>query len=323
VNQPADQPRAAARAGARASGPATAEPPGLPRVGGAPISWGACEVPGWGEMPDPETVLAEMSRLGLRGTELGPPGFLPHDPRALAAELQRHGLDFVGSFVPLVLHEPDAEPARRTAAEALGLLAGAGGQVLVVAVVLDAAWSPPRELTDAEWRLLAEHAAEIQSLAAERGITFALHPHVGTLIETGGQVERALAETDVGWCLDTGHLVIGGTDPARFAREHGDRVTHVHLKDVDGEIAAGLRAGRLSLLRATQRGLFRPLGRGIARVAATLQALDEHDYTGWLVLEQDTAITADEPAAMREPMLDAAESIAFLNTAQRTEEMNQ
>ena len=61
-------------------------------------------------------------------------------------------------------------------------------------------------------------AAEIESLATERGITCALHPHVGTLIETAAQVERGLAETTVGWCLDTGHLVIGGTDPAQFAR---------------------------------------------------------------------------------------------------------
>jgi inosose dehydratase len=296
--------------------------PDARRIAGAPISWGACEVPGWGEMPDPETVLAEMAQLGLRGTELGPPGFLPHDPGALATRLRRHGLQFVGAFVPLVLHEPDADDARHTATETLTLLSQAGGQVLVVAVVQDLAWSRPRDLDDSEWRRLAAHAGEIESLAAEHGVTFALHPHVGTLIETAAQVERGLAETDVGWCLDTGHLVIGGTDPAQFARDHGGRVTHVHLKDVDGDLAAQLRAGRLSLLQATQRGLFRPLGRGVAEVAATLEALDAHGYDGWLVLEQDTAITADEPAVNSAAMLDAQESIAFLNTARSTEESN-
>jgi sugar phosphate isomerase/epimerase len=54
-----------------------------------------------------------------------------------------------------------------------------------------------------------------------------------------------------------------------------------------------------------------------------LAALDEHGYDGWLVLEQDTAITANEPAVTNAPMLDMQESIAFLNTAQRTEESNQ
>jgi sugar phosphate isomerase/epimerase len=57
-------------------------------------------------------------------------------------------------------------------------------------------------------------------------------------------------------------------------------------------------------------------------VDQTLQALNEHGYDGWLVLEQDTAITADEPAVTRAPMLSAGQSIAFLNSAHRTEEIN-
>lgn len=296
-------------------------PAGNRRVAAAPISWGACEVPGWGQMPDPEAVLDAMQQIGLQGTELGPPGFLPDAADELAGQLRRHRLQLVGSFQPLVLHDADAEAARLLATRTLRLLAEAGGQVLVVAAVADLAWSTPHELSGAEWRRLAEHAAEIQALAAEHGITFALHPHAGTLIETDAQVRRALEETDVGWCLDTGHLVIGGTDPAWFAREHAARVTHVHLKDVDGALAAQLRAGELSLLQATQRGLFLPLGRGVANVAAVLQALAEHGYDGWFVLEQDRAITADEPGGgQSQAMLDTRESIAFFNTAQRMEE---
>jgi inosose dehydratase len=97
----------------------------------------------------------------------------------------------------------------------------------------------------------------------------------------------------------------------------------VHLKDVDGELAAELGAGRLSLLDATRRGLFRPLGEGVAEVAATLEALNAHGYRGWLVLEQDTAITAEEPAVKRAAMLDSQQSIAFLNSAHTKEEMVQ
>jgi inosose dehydratase len=300
--------------------PASHARPMLERLAGAPISWGACEVPGWGRMPDTETVLAEMAELGLRGTELGPPGFLPAEPAALTARLRRHGLRFVGAFTPLVLHGPDAEATARQARETIDLLAGAGGQVLIVAAVQDLAWSTPEPLDDAGWRRLAARAGEIRALAAERGITFALHPHAGTLIETSAQVTRALAETDVGWCLDTGHLLIGGTDPAAFAREHGDRVTHVHLKDVDDAVAADLRAGRLTLLEATRRGLFVALGRGGADVAAVLEALADHHYDGWLVLEQDTAITPDEPAALSRALRDATESIAFLHP--KTEEIH-
>jgi inosose dehydratase len=289
------------------------------RLAGAPISWGACEVPGWGRMPAAETVLAEMAQLGLRGTELGPPGFLPSQPAALSALLRHHGLAFVGAFTPLVLHEADREATARLARETIDLLSRAGGQVLVVAAVQDLSWSAPEPLDDAGWQRLAAHAAEIQALAAEHGITFALHPHAGTLIETADQVARALAETEVGWCLDTGHLLIGGTDPAALASEHGERITHVHLKDVDAAVAAELHAGRLSLLQATQQGLFVPLGRGAAAVATVLEALAEHHYDGWLVLEQDTAITADEPAVDGGPVRDATQSIAFINSAQMEE----
>jgi len=290
------------------------------RLAGAPISWGACEVPGWGLMPDPETVLTEMAALGLAGTELGAPGFLPDDPEAIRTQLNRHGLRFVGGFTPLVLHEPDLDVT--AARQAFSLLAQAGGDVAVIAAVQDAAWSPPPPLTDTGWKQLAANAHAVQALAGEYGLTFALHPHVGTLIETDDQVQRALELTDVGWCLDTGHLMIGGTEPADFARRHGKRVTHVHLKDIDADIAAALMAGRMSLVQATQAGLFVPLGSGAAPVAQTLQALNEHRYDGWLVLEQDTAITADEPAVTSASMLAAGQSIAYLNSAHTTEEIN-
>ena len=65
-------------------------------------------------------------------------------------------------------------------------------------------------------------------------------------------------------------------------------------------------------------GVRRPRG---AHVATVLHALDDHGYDGWLVLEQDTAITADEPAVDGGALRDAAESIAFITSAQ-TEENN-
>ena len=294
------------------------------RVAGAPISWGACEVPGWGVMPSPEAVLSEMADLGLRGTELGPPGFLPDDPTALAEILQRHGLTLVGGFVPLVLHERGLDQALAETHRAAGLMSEAGARTLVLAAVQDVDWGRPQELDGAGWARVAEHLKVIEALAAEEyEMDVALHPHAGTLIETAAQVERALQAVEVGWCLDTGHLLIGGTDPVEFAKRHGDRVNHVHLKDVDGALAADVRAGRRSLLEATRAGLFKALGRGDAQIAEVLDALQGHGYDGWLVLEQDTAITGDEPTVAGGPIGDARESIAFLHhSAPTTEESN-
>jgi inosose dehydratase len=281
-------------------------------LAGAPISWGACEVPGWGPMPDVERVLAEMSQLGLHGTELGAIGFLPREPAALAALLGRHRLELVGGFVPLVLHEPRADEAIELARQAAQLFAAAGANTLVLALVQDMRWSAPAALDDDGWRQLAEHVDQVQTLAAADGIGVALHPHAGTLIETAEQVERALAELDVGWCLDTGHLLIGGFDPVEFARVYGDRVVHVHLKDVDGVLAARTRSGESSLLDATRLGLFRPLGQGDARIAEVLHCLDAHAYDGWLVLEHDTAPAGDQPTSGADSTRDARASIEFI-----------
>ena len=178
--------------------------------------------------------------------------------------------------------------------------------------------------TSRDGRVWPSTLSTIESLAADDfHMDVALHPHVGTLIETADQVARALEVVEVGWCLDTGHLTIGGTDPVRFARDHGDRVTHVHLKDVNAALAAEVRAGTRSLLDATRHGLFTALGKGDARIAEVLNALQGHGYDGWLVLEQDTAITGDEPTVAGGPMRDARESIAFLHhSARTTEESN-
>ena len=44
------------------------------RIAGAPISWGVCEVPGWGFQLGSQQVLTEMREVGLTATELGPTG---------------------------------------------------------------------------------------------------------------------------------------------------------------------------------------------------------------------------------------------------------
>jgi inosose dehydratase len=276
------------------------------RLAAAPISWGVCEVPGWGHQLEPERVFGEMASLGVRATELGPIGYLPFEPAAIREALDRHGLRLVGGFVPLVLHEPalDTAEAERVAA----VLAAAGAEVFNAAVVADAGWSPPLPLDDDAWQRVARHLAEVERLVSQHGLTLALHPHVGTQVETAADVERILELSEVGWCLDTGHLLIGGVDPAEFARRHGDRVVHVHLKDVDMAVA---RRG-LSLVQAVQAGLFRPLGAGDVRLDEVLDGLD--GYGRWLVLEQDTALTGEEPPVGSGPVTDVQASIAYLHS---------
>jgi inosose dehydratase len=256
-----------------------------------------------------------MADLGLTATELGAQGWLPADGAAVRAELDRHGLRLIGGFVPLVAHEPDLRDARETARAAAEQLASGGAEVFVAALVQDAAWSAPARLDDDGFRRAGANLHELAGVVAGWDLTLVLHPHAGTLVETAADVDRALAHTDVPWCLDTGHLMIGGVDPVRFVHDHAARIRHVHLKDVSAPLAERVRRGELSLVRAVQEGLFRPLGDGDARIDDVVRALDTVGYQRWLVLEQDVAITGTEPPADGGPALDVARSIEFLSTS--------
>jgi inosose dehydratase len=284
------------------------------RLAGAPISWGVCEVPGWGLQLAAERVLSEMAQLGLSATELGPQGWLPLDGNAVRAELDRHGLRLVGGFVPIVVHEQDLQATRHQAGRAAAQLAAAGADVFVAAAVQTEDWAKPTPLDDEHWKQAGENLRAIADLVATHGLELVLHPHVGTLVETAADVERAVAHTDVRWCLDTGHLLIGGYEPLDFVRDHADRIGHVHLKDVDASLAGRVRRGELTLVQATQAGLFQPLGEGDARIDEVVRLLEDAGYERWLVLEQDIAIAGSEPPAAGGPALDVRKSIEFLST---------
>ena len=280
------------------------------KIAGAPISWGVCEVPGWGKVLDPASVLAEMASLGLRATELGPPDYLPADPSSLRTLLDDHGLALVGGFLAVPLHTGERS-AVDEAGRVAELLAAAGAEVLVLAAAtgLDGYDERPA-LTDDEWRTLVDTAALIRDRAARHGLRTVLHPHVGTHVERAAEVERFLADSDLDLCLDTGHLLIGGTDPVDLARRHPRRIGHVHLKDVRADVAATVRDGDIGYMAAVQQRMYVPLGDGDVDVAALVTSLRDTGYTGWYVLEQDTALGDDSP--LDTPVRDTARSLAHL-----------
>jgi inosose dehydratase len=282
----------------------------LDRIAGAPISWGVCEVPGWGWQLSPERVLPEMRAVGLRATEFGPDGFLPDNPAAKAALLASHGLSAVGGFVPVVLHDPDHDPADDVDRALDGFVA-AGAGVLVLAAATGGDGYDDRPVLDtAGWTTLLANLDRLAAVAGRRGVRATLHPHVGTMVERGDEVQRVLEGSEIALCLDTGHLLIGGTDPAELAVRAGDRIAHTHLKDVDAGLAGRVRAGELSYTDAVRAGIYRPLGRGDVDVATIVASLEGSGYDGWYVLEQDT-ILAGEPDD-EGPVADVRASVRFL-----------
>ncbi|RVX38891.1 2-keto-myo-inositol dehydratase [Nonomuraea polychroma] len=280
------------------------------RIAGAPISWGVCEVPGWGHQLDPATVLRQMRALGLAATEFGPDGFLPDDPQAKAATLAGYDLKAVGQFVPVVLHDPEHDPLPEVERAMEGLVAAGASTVVLAAATGQDGYDDRPALDEHGWATLLGNLDRISGAAAARGLVATLHPHVGTMVESGEETARVLDGSRVGLCLDTGHLLIGGGDPVAIAREHPGRIAHVHLKDVRLDWARLVQAGQETYTAAVAGGMYVPLGKGDVDIAAIVSALEGHGYTGWYVLEQDT-ILADGGAGA-DPAADVRASIEHL-----------
>lgn len=270
-------------------------------------------MPGWGAELPVERVLREMGSLGLTATERGSPGYFPDEPDALRATIEAQGLKMIGGFVPLVIHDQREEQAVIEAAEAAArLMSQAGGHLFISSAVMTWDWAPRGPVDDEGWQQAVKMLSIIDEIVAEYDMIQALHPHLGTIVENDDDVRRILDSSDVGWTLDTGHLLIGGTDPLAFAREAFDRIRHVHLKDVHLDLATPVFAGEQSIMEGVQAGMFCNLGSGDVAIAEIVTALEEQGYEDWYVIEQDEAITDGFPAEGSGPILGIAESIEYL-----------
>lgn len=282
------------------------------RISGAPISWGVCEVPGWGFQMRPERVLEEAASLGLRAMESGPPGFLPDDPESASKLLHEHDMALLGGFAAAVLHDEAIRGSELAAVERRAKMLEAGGaEVLVLAAAtgLDG-YDETETLDDAGWRALFDGIARVEEIAGRHGLVVAVHPHFGTVIERRRHVERFLEGSDAGLCLDTGHLAVGGTDPVEVAQEYAGRVKLVHVKDVDLGLSNAVAAGEKPYAEAVREGMFRPAGDGDLDLEAIISHVEGRGYGGWYVLEQDVMLDA-EPEG-EGPLADVRTSLEYV-----------
>ena len=273
------------------------------RVANAPCSWGVIEGIE-GERSGYRRVIDEMSAAGYAGTELGDWGFMPTDPEELRAELDARGLALVGSWVSVnlertAMHQANADDAVRTGRQ----LARVGGPSAVVVLGNDPYGNPLRTrlagrvgpehaMAEDQWRVFAEGANHVaRRVMDEAGIRTVLHQHIGTLIETEAEARRLLDMTDpsvLGLCLDTGHWTFGaGGDPVAAVREFRDRVWHVHFKDCEPAVAEASRVNEWDGPTSVGHGVFCELGKGSVDFPGMLKALEDIDYQGWIVVEQD------------------------------------
>jgi inosose dehydratase len=280
------------------------------RVANAPCSYGAFEItvgvlP---DVPDAKTVLAAMEAAGYEGTELGPPGYLG-DSETLLSRLEQHDLELVGGYIPIRFSEPEHWDEDLAAMSGTLDLLTAGGGDQAKPVLADAgseqrirssgraAIDRSIGLDEAGWRRLADGVKRATDLARSRGFEPTFHHHTATFVEAPWEIERLLDLTDVGLLLDTGHFRLGGGDPIAALRDWGSRINHVHVKDVNDLVLAGVIADHADMPEAWRRGVFSELGTGDVDLEGFFDELARSSYSGWIVVEQDTVPQSPQDAA--------------------------
>ena len=273
-------------------------------VANAPVSYGAFEltVGTDPDVPDGESVLSQVAAAGYAGIDLGPVGYLGRGDE-LGEALARRGLGLAGAYVELPYSDPDALEDALPQLDAIldvfdvvrSYLPGPPPRpTLADSGSKRRAMLPARSVRDHSlgfdadgWQRFAAGLARVIARCRDRGYEPTFHPETGTHVEAPWEIERVLDVSDVGLCLETGHMLLGGGDPVTMLRDLGDRVNHVHLKDARLAVMNEIVTDQAPVTEIWTREAFCALGGGDLDVDAVLAGLRTISFGGWLVVEQD------------------------------------
>jgi len=274
------------------------------KLGINPIGW-TNDCMGWlGDLILPDTCLGEARAAGFSGIELGRK--LPREAARLAPMLKRHKLSLASGWYSAELASRDSKSEIAAMQPHLKLLKALGAPVMVFAETtgeivnnVSAPMSARPKLTKAdEWRRLGKRFTEVAGYLRDQGVPMAVHHHMGTMIQSADDIDRLLENSgeDVNLLLDTGHLTYAGGDPVRVARKYGNRIRHVHCKDIRRYALAACNARDVSFSEAVLCGIFTAPGDGIVDYRGVFKALAKARYSGWLIQEAEQDPRIAHPA---------------------------
>jgi len=274
-------------------------------VANAPVSYGAFELtvgidP---QTPDGEHVLDEVAGAGYAGIDLGPVGYLGSGAQ-LGERLAARGLGLAGGYLELPYADPAGLAAMLPELDAMldtfdavaGYLTGPPPRPTIAdagspqrrARPGQAQQDPSLGMDEATWPGWAKGLGRVLTRCRDRGYEPTFHHETGTHIEAPWEIERMLDLTDVGLCLDTGHFLLGGGDPADALRRWRERINQVHVKDARREVMEQIIAEQGPVEEIWRRDAFPPLGQGDVDLDAVVTTVLESAFQGWVVVEQDT-----------------------------------
>ncbi|GLS22411.1 myo-inosose-2 dehydratase [Labrys miyagiensis] len=264
------------------------------KIGINPITWTNDDDPALGGDTPLETCLRETQQAGYQGTELG--GKFPRQSEVLGPILAGYGLDLVSGWYDGRILEKEIEEEFDAILPHLTLLRDLGAKHVVYAdtsrgrhgAIFDPISQRPA-LAPEEWPDYGRKISRLAERMADFGVRLAFHHHMGTIVETDGEIDELMARTGeaVGLLYDTGHCAFSGGDPKALLERHIGRVVHVHCKDVRPDILARARASDMSFMGAVMEGIFTVPGDGAIDYASLLGILARHGYRGWLVVEAE------------------------------------
>ena len=287
-------------------------------VANAPCSYGAFEITVGIDplVPPALALLDDVANAGYAGIDLGPLGYLGIGDE-LAERLRTRNLTLAGGYFAVPFSDPSQLPQelerldelldtfdaassgigrRREHAEAETHNRGRRlGQPLRV---------PRPSGRGPEPRLGRRRLAPVRRCSSpqivarcrERGYEPTFHPHTATYIEAPWEIDRLLELSDIGVCLDTGHLLLGGGDPVSAVDSWRGRINHLHLKDARIDVIQEIIRESAPVEEIWRRRAFCRLGDGDVALDRVLEELRGVDYDGWLIVEQDILPDADEGA---------------------------
>ncbi len=280
------------------------------RLGVSPLSWANDVLEDLGADISLETCLSDAADVGYQGVELGRK--FRRDAATLRPLLQRFGLALASGWHSGFLAERTVEAEMAAVADHAELLKALGASVMVYG---ECAMMAPGSPLDAPMshRLLmpktdvAGYAARLtefgRRLKGDYGLTLAYHHHLMMVAETFDEVSRLFDATgrDAGLLLDTGHAHAGGFDYVKLIERFGDRIVHIHLKDVRDAVIAEVRRGDRSFNGGVRAGMFTVPGDGQVDFAPVADFVRRSGYRGWLIVEaeQDPAAAPPKPAVAR------------------------
>lgn len=252
-------------------------------------------------------VVEKFHEYGFKGLQISEKHATSADYRALFSKYEIEAAEFyiaIKCDIDSIADNSDEETKRQIDAAKSG-----GVEMVVFAVdgthdrdiVTSNAENGPH-LSDKGYRALADHLNSWGAYCGELGMKYSFHPHSATYIETPEETRDlfALLNPEMGLCLDVGHWIVGGGDPIAAIDEYGRRITHIHVKDVDGDVLRQVKNREIESMEVAivDHKIFAPAGTGLLDLKSLFRALESIGYQGWLMSEQDSAWDPSEEKSL-------------------------